>query len=64
MDISENEQQIGEKLFALLNEQQQRVLTQYVLDRQNKRVDTSAKVAPDIPDYITSVRGVGYKFNK
>lgn len=28
------------------------------------RIKLKLKVAPDIPDYITSVRGVGYKFNK
>lgn len=33
-DISENGRQIGEKLFALLNEQQKRSLAQYVLDRK------------------------------
>lgn len=21
------------------------------------------KIAPDVPDYISSVRGIGYKFN-
>ena len=28
------------------------------------RVKLKLKIAPDIPDYITSVRGVGYKFNQ
>ena len=28
------------------------------------RIKLKLKIAPDIPDYITSVRGVGYKFNK
>lgn len=46
LDISKNGRQIGEKLFALLNEQQQRALTQYVLDRKNKRVDAPVRVVP------------------
>lgn len=28
------------------------------------RIKQKLRVEPDIPDYITSVRGVGYKFNK
>jgi len=28
------------------------------------RIKLKLKIAPDIPDYITSVWGVGYKFNK
>lgn len=28
------------------------------------RIKQKLKVEPDIPDYIMSVRGVGYKFNK
>lgn len=27
------------------------------------RIKQKLKIAPDIPDYISSVRGVGYKFN-
>ena len=44
LDISENGRQIGEKLFALLDESQQKAWTQYVRDRKNKRTDTSAPV--------------------
>lgn len=47
MDISENGRQIGEKLFTLLNEQQKKALTQYVLDWKNKRVDAPVRVVPN-----------------
>ena len=47
LDISENGRQIGEKLFALLDEQQQRSLAQYVLDWKNKRVDAPVIVVPE-----------------
>lgn len=46
LDISENGRQIGEKLFTLLNEQQKRALTQYVLDWKNKRVVAPVTVVP------------------
>lgn len=46
LDLSENGRQIGEKLFTLLNEQQKRALTQYVLDWKNKRVDAPVRVVP------------------
>ena len=46
LDLSENGRQIGEKLFTLLNEQQKRALTQYVLDWKNKRVEAPVRVVP------------------
>lgn len=46
MDISENGRKIAEKLFTLLNEQQKRALTQYMLDWKNKRVDAPVRVVP------------------
>ena len=35
MDISESARQIGEKLFALLDTEQQKDLLQYILNREN-----------------------------
>ena len=35
MDISESGRQIGEKLFALLDTEQQKDLLQYILNREN-----------------------------
>ena len=35
LDISESGRQIGEKLFALLDTEQQKDLLQYILNREN-----------------------------
>ena len=60
MDISETGSQIAEKLLVLLDDRQRQELEEVIMSRIKQKL----RVEPDIPDYISSVRGVGYKFNK
>ncbi len=75
LDLEDSGRQIGKKLLSLLSPNQKKELAQFVRDYEAGDIPADLpyhvsnlrrklRVSPDLPDYVKSVYGIGYKFEE